>query len=79
MFLPEIYMYLQRIPAAPRQAPSVAPRAAIREPDGDAPARAAADPRPAATPARASAVPPPASPAPPANEWDEWKSVRDVA
>ena len=75
-------MFLQRIPAAPRQAPSAldaAPAAADPEetrhparvlPDGDAPGRAAVDPRPAADPASA---------APPASEWDEWKSVRDLA
>lgn len=82
MFLPEIYMFLQRIHAAPRQAPSVlgtAPEAAdpeeTRHParvlsDGDAPGRTSVDPRPAASPTSA---------AQPASEWDEWKSVRDVA
>ena len=82
MFLPEIYMFLQPIHAVPRQAPSVpggAPEPAGSEdtrhpvrvlPDGNAPGRACVDPRPAASPA---------SPVPPASEWDEWKSVRDVA
>ena len=82
MFLPEIYMFLQRLHAAPRQAssiPGAAPEAAdpedTRHPvrvlsDGNAPGRTCVDPRPAASPT---------SPVPPASEWDEWKSVRDVA
>ena len=82
MFLPEIYMFMQRIHAAPRPAPSVpgaAPEAAdsedTRHPvrvlsNGDVPGRASVDPRPAASPT---------APVPPASEWDEWKSVRDLA
>lgn len=75
-------MFLQRIHAAPRPAPSVpgaAPEAAGPDDsghpvrvlsDGDAPVRACVDPCPAASPT---------APVPPASEWDEWKSVRDVA
>ena len=70
-------MFLQRIPAAPRQAPSVpgAAREALDPEDARQATRVLSD---GDAPGRAC-VPGPTPPAQPANEWDEWKSVRDVA
>ena len=77
MFLPEIYMFLQRISTAPRQAPSIpgAARAAVDPQD----ARHAARVLPDGDASGRTSVPGRTPRVPPANEWDEWKSVRDVA
>ena len=65
MFLPEIYMYLQYLHAAPFDAPTP-PHDDERTP------RTSASPKSEAAQRHGSAPPHQAS------EWDEWKSVRDV-
>jgi hypothetical protein len=65
MFLPEIFMHLHHLAAAARDAPAER-QATARETIAQAEAR-----RLAAAPSSATLVRP--------TEWDDWKSVRDVA
>ena len=62
MFLPEIYLFMQRIHAAPFELDDAVPRE-----------------RPAPATARPADLLLAAPPTPAVNEWDEWKSVRDIA
>lgn len=90
MFLPEIYMHLQRFSDAapdrtavgldtvdrqPARRPTTSLLASRHAPDLRRPATATS---PAVEPSQdvpTQPVPPRAAP----NEWDDWKSVRDVA
>ncbi|HEY9026878.1 MAG TPA: hypothetical protein VIP05_21485 [Burkholderiaceae bacterium] len=65
MFLPEIYMHLHHLHAATRHALP----GAERDDAG----------RPAERRLSDAAQPPASAPPAGANEWDEWKSVRDLA
>jgi hypothetical protein len=65
MFLPEIFMHLQHLAAAARDAPA----------ERQATTRESIEP----TEARRLAAAPSSAPLALPTEWDDWKSVRDVA